>query len=119
MPGREELLQSIHPEMKLDRAFFLKIYGYEISFPGFQETAIKSLEVAGCSRAQEYYDLVVGEYEKKSQEQIRKTGEWYLKKCNDEWEMKVKEGEGKRQELKQYLSRMNDRELLNLLQTLS
>lgn len=40
MASREGLLQSIQPDMKLDRAFFLKVYGYEITWPGFEETAI-------------------------------------------------------------------------------
>lgn len=70
MASREELLQGIHSKKKLDKAFFMKVYGYEISFPGFADEAIKALNDAGCSRAQEYYDLVVGEYEKKYQEQI-------------------------------------------------
>lgn len=90
--SRKELLQSIQPGMKLDRAFFLKIYGYEITWPGFKETAIKALEDAGCSRAKEYYDSVVGAYEKGYQEQIKEAGKWYL----EEWEKKVKEGEVKR-----------------------
>ena len=98
--NREELLRSIQPGMKLDKAFFLKVYGYEISFPGFRETAIKALEDAGCSRAKEYYDSVVGEYEKGCQEQMKEAGKWYLEKCNREWEKKVKEGEEKRK--KQY-----------------
>ncbi len=100
MPSKEELLQSIQPGMKLDKAFFLKVYGYEISFPGFREMAIKALEDAGCSRAKEYYDSVVGEYEKGCQEQMKEAGKWYLEKCNREWEKKVKEGEEKRK--KQY-----------------
>ena len=100
MPSKEELLQSIQPGMKLDKAFFLKVYGYEISFPGFRETAIKALEDAGCSRAKEYYDSVVGEYENGCQEQMKEAGKWYLEKCNREWEKKVKEGEEKRK--KQY-----------------
>lgn len=81
MPSKEELLRSIQPGMKLDRAFFLKVYGYEISFPGFRETAIKALEDAGCNRAREYYDSAVSEYEKGYQEQIREVGAWYLKEC--------------------------------------
>ena len=86
--------------MKLDKAFFLKIYGYELTWPGFRETAIKALEDAGCSKAREYYDSVVGEYEKGYREQMKEVGKWYLEECNKEWEKKVKEGEEKRK--KQY-----------------
>ena len=98
MASREELLRSIQPGMKLDRAFFLKIYGYELSWPGFRDTAIKALEDAGCSKAREYYDSVVGEYEKGYQEQMKEVGKWYLEECNKEWEKKRKEGEEKRRQ---------------------
>ena len=37
MASREELLQSIGPDMRLDKWFFLRIYGYELTWPGFAE----------------------------------------------------------------------------------
>lgn len=52
MASREDLLQSIQPGMKLTRAFFLKVYGYEITWPGFKEQAITALEAIGCSKGQ-------------------------------------------------------------------
>ena len=54
MASRGELLQSICPDMVLNKAFFLKVYGYEISFPGFADEAIKAINDAGCRRAREY-----------------------------------------------------------------
>lgn len=81
MASREELMQSIQPGMKLDKAFFLKVYGYEIGCPGFRDTAIKALEDAGCSRARDYYDSIVSEYEKGYRKQIKEAGKWYLKEC--------------------------------------
>ncbi|MDO4340935.1 MAG: hypothetical protein Q4C91_23110 [Eubacteriales bacterium] len=33
-PCRETLLQSIHPKMHLTKAFFLRVYGYEVSTSG-------------------------------------------------------------------------------------
>lgn len=39
MASREELLQSIGPDMRLDKWFFLRIYGYELTWPGFAEAA--------------------------------------------------------------------------------
>lgn len=92
MPGKEELLQGIRPGMKLDKAFFLKVYGFELTWPGFRETAIKELEASGCSKAREYYDSVVGKYEKERQEQLKEAGRWFLKECDKEWKKKVKEG---------------------------
>ena len=35
MASREELLQSIQPGMRLDKDFFMRIYGYELTYPGF------------------------------------------------------------------------------------
>ena len=61
MVSREELLQSIRPSMKLDRAFFLRVYGYEITWPGFVETALHRFEVLGCTRAREYYQKTVSD----------------------------------------------------------
>lgn len=120
MASREELLQSIHPDMKLDRAFFLKVYGYEITWPGFAETAIKALEEAGCSMARDYYIAAVSGYKWDYQQQIRGVGAWYLKECEKEWKNKVKGSEEqRRQEIVKDLLQKSDRELLNLLQTLN
>ncbi len=71
-PNRQQLLDSIRPGMKLDRLFFLKAYGYEISFPGFADKAVKALEDAGCSKAREYYEMVVGEYQDRKDEELRR-----------------------------------------------
>ena len=95
MASREELLQSIRPNMKLDRNFFLKVYGYEISFPGFKDIAIKALNEVGCSRAEEHYNRIVSEYEQKQNESIKNATGWYLKKCQDDYERLVKENERK------------------------
>lgn len=93
MPSREELLQSIHPDMKLDKAFFLKIYGYEITWPGFMEIAIKALEDAGCSKAQGYYHAIVTEHEKKYHESLKEAAAWYRKTLDDKWERQEKEND--------------------------
>ncbi len=84
--------------MKLERAFFLKVYGYEISFPGFRETAIKALEDAGCSMAWDYYIAAVAGYNYGHQQQLKEVGKLYLEECNKEWKKKVKEGEEKRRQ---------------------
>lgn len=47
MASRRELLESLKPGMHLDKNFFLKVYGYEISDPGFAENVIKRLEILG------------------------------------------------------------------------
>lgn len=106
MPNKEELLQSIHPDMKLNKAFFLKIYGYEITWPGFMNIAIKKLEDSGCAKASEYY---------------RKVVEDYLTLRNEKWNNYIgKTGDEKRkQKIIQDLLQKNDKELLNLLQNMN
>lgn len=114
MPSKEELLQSIQPRMRLDKAFFLRIYGYEISFPGFAETALAVLEEAGCMKARAYYDEIIGEYQRQRDEEIRPVAAEYAKECNRKWEQKEKEGETRRS-----LQEMDSRELLTLLKSLT
>ena len=41
MAGSRELLDSLKPGMYLDKNFFLKVYGHEITSPGFAENVIK------------------------------------------------------------------------------
>lgn len=89
MASKEELLNSIQPNMKLSKAFFLKVYGYEITYPGFGEVAIKTLEDAGCSKAQSYYDSIVTEREKIVNERIRPIAEWLKEQIDQDYERKT------------------------------
>lgn len=75
--SRRELLESLKPGMHLDKNFFLKVYGYEISDPGFAENVIKRLEILGCSKAREYYTCVVTEFEYKHEQEMKAVAEWY------------------------------------------
>ena len=112
--SKEQLLQSIGPGMNLTRGFFRKIYGYEISYPGFKETAIRALEEAGCMKARAYYNEIVGEYRRQQDEAIRPVAAEYLKECNRKWEQKEGEGERKRQKNSSRQERWKDfGELLN------
>lgn len=70
MAGSRELLDSLKPGMYLDKNFFLKVYGHEITSPGFAENVIKRLEILGCSKAREYYTCVVTEFEYKHEQEI-------------------------------------------------
>lgn len=79
MASRQELLDSIQPDMKLTKSFFMRIYGYEISFPGFAEIALSRLEESGCSKAKAYYQWFVDEYEKKHDEEMKNAADWYRK----------------------------------------
>lgn len=92
MASREDLLQSIQPGMKLTRAFFLKVYGYEITWPGFKEQAITALEAIGCSKGREYYNSFVREYQEGQQERFKPVVSWFTEECNRRWEKLSKEG---------------------------
>lgn len=89
MASRKELLESIRPEMKLTKNFFLQIYGYEITTPGFADQALKALEAAGCNRAREYYETFVSEYEARQRESLKPVAEEYARKISEEFERKV------------------------------
>ena len=114
--SREQLLQCISPDMKLTKGFFRKIYGYELSSPGFQEQAISALEAAGCTMARVYYNDVIGEYQKGREESLKTVAAAYLKECDQKWEQKQKRGEEQRRERKiQLLTRK--KQLLKLLKS--
>ena len=91
VPGKEAFVDSFNPEMRLFRSTFIKIYGYELTWPGFAENALDRLEELGCSRAREYYFGIVAEYEQRHEEEMRKVAEWYKKQGFNR-----REGEGAR-----------------------
>ena len=118
MASREELMQSIRPGMNLTKDFFKRIYGYEITWPGFAEKAIRALElVAGCGRAREHYTCVTAEIEAEFDKVSKVAAAWYVKECEKQFEeLKKKRGEEQRKQItKEYLQTMSDRELLMFL----
>ena len=119
MASREELLQGIYSKMKLDKAFFMRVYGYEISFPGFADEAIKALNDAGCSRAREYYNKTVSEYEQKHDEEMKEVAAWYRKECEKQWQNRQMGGEEKRKLEQENLRQMSDSDLMMLLENLT
>lgn len=119
MASREELLRSIQPGMRLDKNFFLKIYGYELTWPGFAEVALTKLQGAGCNKARNYYTCIVVEYQYNDESVLKNVAEWYVKQ--DFYGKKVNESRKKQQEvelMKMDLHQKSDRELLTLLQNL-
>lgn len=119
MASREELLQSIQLGMKLDKTFFVRMYGYGISFLGFADEAIKVLNDAGCSRAREYYDRAVSEYEKKHDEEMKEVAAWYRKEYEKQWQKKQKGSKEKRKREQENLRQMSDSDLMMLLENLT
>ena len=119
MASRQELLSSIHPGMKLDKNFFLKVYGYELSMPGFAEDILSRLEILGCSKARNYYTCIVAEWKHNHDRMLRNVAEWYRRQDFEKKE--VRESRKKQQEaeqLREDLRQKSDRELLILLQKL-
>lgn len=119
MASREELLRSIQPGMRLDKNFFLKIYGYELTWPGFAEVALTKLQGAGCNKARNYYTCIVVEYQYNDESVLKNVAKWYVKQ--DFYGKKVNESRKKQQEvelMKMDLHQKSDRELLTLLQSL-
>ena len=95
-PNRESLLALIQPGMKLTKEFLKRIYAFELSYPGFSEQAIAALEAAGCSKARQYYDDWVNEYETARNAELKEVAHWYRVECEKEWEKKQKGSEEQR-----------------------
>ena len=80
-PSRESFLSTFKTNMNLYRSTFMKIYGYELTWPGFAEEAITRLEILGCSRAREYYNCTVAKYKYKHEKEMINVAEWYRKEA--------------------------------------
>lgn len=117
MASRKEFLDSMRAGMRLDKDFFLKIYGYDISWPGFAENALQRLEFLGCSKARAYYSSVILEYEYQREKELKEVAAWYHSVCGREW--KRKEVQGSRVREKNALQEMSNNELLTYLENLS
>lgn len=115
MSFRQELLDSIHPEMKLDKTFFRRIYAYSVYCPEFADKAIKALNEAGCSKAQAYYDDIVSECKRKQDEAFKAALPLLRNTQKADWNKLEKEGEGRR---KQGIQSLTKGELTRLCQKL-
>lgn len=84
--GREPLMRSLRPDVKLYKSTFKKILGYDITTPGFAEDALTRLEILGCSRAREYYETVKAEWQQEHDAQMKSAAHWYKGQCENEFE---------------------------------
>ena len=118
MASREELLGSIQPGMRLTKDFFKRVYGYEITQPGFADLALETLEAAGCSRAREYYICVVAEIDHGYDKDRKEVAAWYTKECDKQFQKFVQErGEDiRKQKTEEWLRTLTKKQLLRLLQ---
>lgn len=115
-PTKEKLLASIRPDMKLDRTFFLRIYGYEISYPGFADKATSNLENAGCSQAKAYYERIVAEFEKKNDEELKPIAKWLSEQIDNDFDKLCRMNKGGEEKRKQELLEQK-KNLLMILQS--
>ena len=116
--SKEQLLQSIAPAMKLTKGFFKRVYGYELTWPGFADQAIKALEAAGCSRARQYYDMVVGECERQYEADLAGVACWYVGECAKDWKKRQKGSEGQRSRQKDSFLMKRKERLTDLIKRL-
>ena len=80
----EKFINSFKP-MPLTKAFFLKIYGYELTWPGSAERCLQRLEELGSSRARSYYAAVVADYEEKQEKTTQEVAAWYAEQLERQW----------------------------------
>lgn len=94
--NKEALLDQMHTGMHLYRSTFKKIYGYELSYPGFAEQAISRLEDLGCKKARDYYETVRAEIDEQYAQEMTKAGAWYADECKRHQEKEQKGGRRER-----------------------
>ena len=121
MINAETFLQNIAAGVDVDKAFFLKMYGYSITRPDFLEKAFRALNDAGFHNARSSYQSVVDEYENARDEKIKPVAEWLRDKIDKEFDSKVenfnrKQGEEKRK--RQLIQNLTKRELTELCKKL-
>ena len=107
----EQLLNEIQPGMRLTRAFFKKVLGFEMTWPGCADEMLSRLEELGCSRAREYYETVRAEWK-------QNVAAWYLKQNFNRREVRESRKRQEVEQLKADLQQRSDKELLILLQRL-
>lgn len=80
----EKFIDSFKP-MPLTKAFFLKIYGYELTWSGSAERCLQRLEELGSSRARKLYAAVVADYEEKQEKTTQEVAAWYTEQLERQW----------------------------------
>ena len=115
----EKFINSFKP-MPLTKAFFLKIYGYELTWPGSAERCLQRLEELGSSRARKLYAAVVAYYEEKQEKTTQEVAAWYAEQLERKYSNKeVRAWNQKEAErLRAGLQEKSDEELLILSSTM-
>jgi len=77
MTNQDIFVQNLQSGPELNEALMFQIYGYELTYPGFQEKALSILEHAGCRHARSFYIQIVSAYEKTLHDEILEISQWY------------------------------------------
>lgn len=85
MPDKGKFFDSLVSGMKLYKSTFLKIYGYDISNPGFADEALAKLKGLGCSKAEKYYNDIVSERKEERERMMKEAAAWYRKNSTREF----------------------------------
>ena len=108
--NKEALLDQMHTGMHLYRSTLKKIYGYELSYPGFAEQAISRLEDLGCKKARDYYETVRAEIDEQYDQVMKKVAAWYADECKRHQEKGQKGGRRERARQQQTQWQQSSRE---------
>lgn len=117
--ARGEFYKRLKP-MPLTKEFFLKIYGFELTWPGTAERFLNRLEELGSSRARKLYAAVVADYEEKKEKTTQEVAAWYAEQLERKYSNKeVRAWNQKEAErLRAGLQEKSDEELLILSSTM-
>ena len=67
--------------MRLSKNILKRIYGYGVTDASFPDKALAKLEAAGCSKARQYYESWVNEYETARNAELKEVAHWYRLEC--------------------------------------
>lgn len=115
----EKFIDSFKP-MPLTKAFFLKIYGYELTWSGSAERCLRRLEELGSSRARKLYAAVVADYEEKQEKTTQEVAAWYAEQLERKYSNKEVRAWSQKEadQLREDLQAKSDKELLILSSTM-
>ena len=77
----ETFIESFKP-VPMNKAFFLKLYGYDMTWPGSAERCLQRLKELGSSRSRSYYAAIVAGYEEEQDKTTQEVAAWY---AADHW----------------------------------
>lgn len=91
-PTKEKVLRSFSRRTKINENLYKQIYGYELTYPGFEVLALNKLEHCGHKRIKEKYNSFIQHLNKESDKNIKNVAStWLRKQIDSKFEHDVKE----------------------------